>query len=60
MELKIHTLEFGRGRSLIGLPQVNAEVLEEMKNQKNEFENIPMPFEMKRMDYGGFQVEVEG
>lgn len=40
--------------------QVNAKVLEEMKNQKNEFENMPMPFEMKRMAYGGFQVEVEG
>jgi len=40
--------------------QVNAKVLEEMGNQKNEFENMPMPFEMKRMAYGGFQVEVEG
>ncbi len=40
--------------------QVNAKVLEEMKSQKNEFENMPMPFEMKRMAYGGFQVEVEG
>lgn len=40
--------------------EVNAKVLEEMKSQKNEFENMPMPFEMKRMAYGGFQVEVEG
>jgi uncharacterized protein YbaA (DUF1428 family) len=33
--------------------EVNAKVMEESKD-------VPMPFDMKRMAYGGFQVEVEG
>lgn len=41
--------------------EVNKKVMDEMsekyKNQKDAFE---MPFETKRMAYGGFEVEVEG
>lgn len=33
-----------------------AEMAEQMKDAKD----MQMPFEMKRMAYGGFQVEVEG
>ena len=39
--------------------EVNAKVMEEMSKQM-EGKNMPMPFDMKRMAYGGFQVEVEG
>ena len=37
---------------------VNAKVMEEMEHA--EYDGEPMPFEMKRMAYGGFTVEVEG
>lgn len=40
--------------------EVNAKVMEEMKNQRPEYKNMPIPFEMKQAAYGGFQVEVEG
>lgn len=40
--------------------QVNAKVMEEMGKQMEEGKEMSMPFEMKRMAYGGFQVEVEG
>jgi uncharacterized protein YbaA (DUF1428 family) len=37
---------------------VNAKVMGEMSEQMKEA--MQMPFDMKRMSYGGFQVEVEG
>jgi len=40
--------------------EVNAKVMEEMNRQMKENMDIPIPFDMKRMAYGGFQVEVEG
>jgi uncharacterized protein YbaA (DUF1428 family) len=40
--------------------EVNAKVMEEMGKQMEEHKNAPMPFDMKRMAYGGFQVDVEG
>lgn len=39
--------------------EVNAKVMEEMSQQSGP-EGEAMPFEMKRMAYGGFAVEVEG
>lgn len=40
--------------------EVNAKVMEEMNKQMQNPEDMAMPFDMKRMAYGGFQVEVEG
>ena len=40
--------------------EVNAKVMEEMGKQMEGHEDMKMPFDMKRMAYGGFQVEVEG
>ena len=40
--------------------EVNAKVMEEMKNLEEKYKNVSMPFDMKRMAYGGFSVEVEG
>jgi len=40
--------------------EVNAKVMEEMNKQMEGSKDMPMPFDMKRMAYGGFQVEVEG
>lgn len=40
--------------------EVNAKVMEEMSKQMATKKDMSMPFEMKRMAYGGFQVEVEG
>lgn len=40
--------------------EVNAKVMEEMDEQMKEYEDMKMPFDMKKMAYGGFQVEVEG
>lgn len=40
--------------------EVNAKVMEKMNRQMKENMDIPIPFDMKRMAYGGFQVEVEG
>lgn len=40
--------------------EVNARVMNEMEEAAEEYESAPMPFDMKRMAYGGFQVEVEG
>jgi uncharacterized protein YbaA (DUF1428 family) len=40
--------------------EVNAKVMEEMSKQMEKgHEDMKMPFDMKRMAYGGFQVEVE-
>lgn len=40
--------------------EVNARVMEEMNKQMEGNKDMPMPFDMKRMAYGGFQVEIEG
>ena len=40
--------------------EVNARVMEEMTRQMEGHEDMSMPFDMKKMAYGGFQVEVEG
>lgn len=40
--------------------EVNAKVMTEMKEQMKDQKDMQMPFDMKRMAYGGFQVEVEG
>ncbi len=40
--------------------EVNAKVMAEMDEQMKEYQDMQMPFDMKRMAYGGFQVEVEG
>lgn len=40
--------------------EVNAKVMEEMSKQMEKYKDMPMPFDMKRMAHGGFQVEVEG
>ncbi len=44
-------------RSRAHRDEVNSKVMKEM--QKSE-EQCPMPFDMQRMAYGGFAVEVEG
>lgn len=40
--------------------EVNAKVMAAMNEQMAEYKDMAMPFETKRMAYGGFQVEVEG
>ncbi len=40
--------------------EVNAKVMAEMSEQMKDHKDMQMPFDMKRMAYGGFQVEVEG
>lgn len=40
--------------------KVNAKVMAAMNEQINDKKDMSMPFDMKRMAYGGFQVEVEG
>jgi uncharacterized protein YbaA (DUF1428 family) len=40
--------------------KVNAAVMAEMGEQMKEGEDMSMPFEMKRMAYGGFKAEVVG
>lgn len=40
--------------------EVNAKVIEEMGKAMEGKEDMSVPFDMKRMSYGGFQVEVEG
>lgn len=40
--------------------EVNAKVMQEMGEKAEEYKDMVMPFDMKRMAYGGFQVEVEG
>ena len=40
--------------------EVNAKVMEEMGKKAEEYKDFVMPFDMKRMAYGGFKVEVEG
>ena len=38
--------------------EVNAKVMAEMGEQMKDQKEMQMPFDMKRMAYGGFQVEV--
>lgn len=40
--------------------EVNAKVMAEMDEQMKDFKDMQMPFDMTRMAYGGFEVEVEG
>jgi len=40
--------------------EVNAKVIEEMSKKMEGNKDMSVPFDMKRMAYGGFQVEVEG
>ena len=40
--------------------EVNAKVMAEMDEEAKEYEDMKMPFDMNKMAYGGFQVEVEG
>jgi uncharacterized protein YbaA (DUF1428 family) len=40
--------------------EVNAKVMEEMSKQMEGSKDMSMPFDMKRMAYGGFTVEIEG
>lgn len=40
--------------------EVNTKMVEEMSKQMEGKMDMVMPFDMKRMAYGGFQVEVEG
>ncbi len=40
--------------------EVNAKVMKEMGEMADEYKNVPMPFDIKQMAYGGFLVEVEG
>ena len=39
--------------------EVNAKVMAEMGEQMKEYEDMKIPFDLKKMAYGGFQVEVE-
>lgn len=40
--------------------EVNAKVMKEMGEKAEEYKGMVMPFDMKQMAYGGFQVVVEG
>lgn len=40
--------------------EVNKKVMAEMDEQMKDYQDMQMPFDMKKMAYGGFQVEVEG
>jgi uncharacterized protein YbaA (DUF1428 family) len=40
--------------------EVNAKVMEEMQKLQEQQKDMSMPFDMKRMAYGGFEVAVEG
>lgn len=40
--------------------EVNKKVMAEMNEQMKDYQDMQMPFDMKKMAYGGFQVEVEG
>lgn len=40
--------------------QVNKRVMVEMDKKYKDKKNFPMPFDMKRMAYGGFKVVVSG
>lgn len=39
---------------------VNAKVMQEMGEKADAYQDMVMPFDMTKMAYGGFRVEVEG
>ena len=39
--------------------EVNAKVNDQMEKEMNNYVSVPMPFEVSRMAYGGFEVVVE-
>ncbi len=40
--------------------EVNKKVMDEMNEKYKDQKDMSMPFDMKRMAYGGFEVEIEG
>ena len=40
--------------------EINAKVMEEMDKQAEQYKDFSMPFDMRRMAVGGFDVKVEG
>ena len=40
--------------------EINAKVMAEMNKQAEAYKDAPVPFDMKRMAMGGFEVKVEG
>lgn len=40
--------------------EVNAKVNKEMEKDMEKYKDVPMPFDLDRMTYGGFEVIVEG
>ena len=40
--------------------EINAKVMEEMNKQAEEYKDVSVPFDMRRMAVGGFEVRVEG
>jgi uncharacterized protein YbaA (DUF1428 family) len=40
--------------------EVNAKVMAEMERDAEKYKNFEMPFDVKRMAYGGFEAKVEG
>lgn len=40
--------------------QVNKKVMAEMNKEAEKWKDMPMPFDMQRMAYGGFKVSVSG
>ncbi len=40
--------------------EVNAKMNAEMEKEQEKFKDVPMPFDIGRMAYGGFEVIVEG
>jgi len=40
--------------------EVNAKVMAEMEREAEKYKDVKMPFETKRMAYGGFEVKVDG
>jgi uncharacterized protein YbaA (DUF1428 family) len=40
--------------------EVNKKVMDEMNEKYKDQKDFPMPFDMKKMAYGGFEAEVEG
>jgi uncharacterized protein YbaA (DUF1428 family) len=40
--------------------EVNAKMNEEMEKEGDKYKDVPMPFDVARMAYGGFEVIVEG
>ena len=39
--------------------EVNAKVMKVMEKEKEKYKDAPMPFDMERFAYGGFEVVVE-